>query len=248
VSAKLGKTLRPKNELLMLDDNPGQLGVLVSRIKKANSGWVVRVPINFEEAAEATLRGLEAQLVDRPALISVDLEMPLARKVCPEGGLALLRRLRAADPVVPLVVHSAANVSDSIVRQILVERASYVRTREDPTHYWYAKLIPAMAAGYLVCCGSAATSLESCLRPTTPLTDGEWAILTKLGTAMSIDQIAESLGVSYRTVESRLKQIATKLEGDGLIDPVNRTSETSGNIYRTRLIGFYHENRVRFGK
>lgn len=248
MSEKPGKKPRRKDELLMLDDNPGQLGVLVTRVKKFNPDWVVSVPVNLEHAVKATLQNLEQQLADRPKLISVDLEMPLARRVCPEGGLDLLKRLRAGDPVVPLVVHSVMQASESIIRQILVERASYVRTREDPQQYWYAKLVPAMAAGYLVCCGSAATSLESCLRTTSPLTDGEWAILAKLGSAMSIDQIADSLSVSKRTVESRLKQIATKLEVDGLIEPVNRTFDTSGNIYRNRLIPFYHDNRAKFGK
>jgi DNA-binding NarL/FixJ family response regulator len=169
-------------KVLVVDDHPLVREGL--RRLLAHAGFSV-----IAEAAsgeEALRKALELQ----PELVLWDLLMP-------EGGLAGLRQLREALPNVKILVLTALDAPGSGEEILRAGAQGLVAKTASPEEL--------LAAIKTVLRGEVFLPREA------TLTDREQAIFSLLAQGLRLAQIAETLGISTKTVESHLENLKEKL-------------------------------------
>jgi CheY-like chemotaxis protein len=112
-------------EVLVVEDNPQDLELLLRALKKANLGNRIAVARDGEEALEfvfCTGAFADRQIEDRPKVILLDLKLP---KV---DGLEVLQRIRT-DPrtrMIPIVVLTSSKEQTDVIETYRLGVNSYV--------------------------------------------------------------------------------------------------------------------------
>ena len=186
-------------KILVIDDHAivrsGIRRLLVSKpdlqLSEASTG---------EEALEK-VRGTSYQL------LILDLNLPGL------GGLELLRRLRKADPRLPVLVFSLHTEAIYATRAMQAGARGFISKNAIPEELLAA--MECVLAGGIAIEGDIASEIsahavgdDAFLRP---LNQRDLEILRLLAEGNSLAQIAEALGIAYKTVANTLSLIKEKL-------------------------------------
>lgn len=185
--------------LLVVDDH----AIVRSGIRRLLSE---RTDIEVLEAAsgEDAMRGLPEQPAD---LIVLDLNLPGL------GGLELLRRLARLAPKTPILIFSQHAEAIYATKALEAGARGFVSKNAMPEEFLEA--VDAILAG-----GTAiekSVQREMSLRNLAedaylkPLTERDLEILRLLAAGNSLSEIADTLGVAYKTVANTLGRIKEKL-------------------------------------
>jgi two-component system invasion response regulator UvrY len=163
----------------------------------------------------------------RPALVILDLNLPGA------GGLETLRRFRAEAPSVPVLVFSMHADAIFARRALEAGAAGYVTKNAPPDEIGTAVRTLASGGRHVEAAidhqvdrlGNAAAG-----DPLRALSRRDLEILRQLGDGKSLMQIADALGLSYKTVANTCGQMKTKLG-------VARSAELIRLAVETGLVG-----------
>ncbi|ODN71813.1 response regulator transcription factor [Methylobrevis pamukkalensis] len=156
---------------------------------------------------------------ERPDVVIVDLSFD--RKAF--AGLSLVRRLRAADPPRPILVFSMHRDPNVVRRALAAGATGYVHKDAPPGEIAIA--FDRVRAGQRYIASDLA--MEVALAPEraarsafADFTRREQEILSLLAEGRSYGEIAEELGVSYKTVANVCSTLKSKLDADTLPDLV----------------------------
>ena len=162
--------------------------------------------VEISEAAEG--RGaLAAVRAEQPDLVLLDLNLPGL------GGLELLRRVLLEHPAARVVVLSMHAEALYAARALQAGAAGFLSKNASPEELLEA-IRRVMAGGRYI---EGAIAQELALQtattgnPVERLTGRDLEILRLLGSSQSLAQIAEALGVSYKTVANACSGIKAKL-------------------------------------
>jgi DNA-binding NarL/FixJ family response regulator len=162
--------------------------------------------VRIHEAATGR-EALAVVRAERPALILLDLNLPGL------GGLELLRRLLIEQPearVVVLTMHAEALYATRAMR---AGAAGYVSKNASPEELLEAVRRVAAGGRYIETEIAQKMALQATETGTLmePLTERDLEIMRLLGDGQRLSDIADALGVSYKTVANTCSQIKTKL-------------------------------------
>jgi len=162
----------------------------------------------------------------RPDLVILDLNLPGM------GGLEVIRRLKIEDPDVRILVLSMHDDAMYAMRALQAGASGYVSKNEAPAQILEA--IGRIAEGQTYVGHELAQELAvfNVRGPSHPLEDlsrRDLEVLRLLGEGRSLQQIADTLGLSYKTVANNCTQIRTKLG-------VRRTADLIRIAIQNRLV------------
>jgi two-component system invasion response regulator UvrY len=186
-------------DILLVEDH----AIVRSGIRKLMAD---RQGLNLKEAAtgEAALATLRSQSFD---LLILDLNLPGL------GGLELLRRILAAHPGLKVLVFSQHTEAVYASRAMEAGARGYISKNAAPEELLDAienvlKGGTAIERDIAQELGNRGGEEDAYLRP---LTQRDMEILRLLADGKSLSQIAEALGVAYKTVANTLSRIKDKL-------------------------------------
>jgi DNA-binding NarL/FixJ family response regulator len=187
--------------LLIVDDHP----MVVSGCK---SLFASDASVKIDEANDAK-SGHRAFLQKRPDVTVIDINLPDI------SGFELMRRIRRDDPEAKIIIFSMIDDPAIVVRAIEMGAQGFVSKGDDPR--LFVKAVRRVAAGdnfispelaEAVAFSSAAIKAN----PTSQMTPRELEILRLLGRGDKIVEVAEALGISYKTVANTTSLLKQKLD------------------------------------
>jgi two-component system, NarL family, invasion response regulator UvrY len=151
----------------------------------------------------------------RPDLVILDLNLPDI------GGLEIIARLKIADPEARIVVLSMHDDHIHVTRAVQAGAAGYVSKNVPPDELLEA--IRRVASGHTYIEREIAEELvfsiiRTPLQPLEDLSSRDLEILRLLAQGRSLAQIADALGVSYKTAANNCTQIKVKLRATSTAD------------------------------
>lgn len=158
---------------------------------------------------------------ERPALIILDLNLPGL------GGLELLRRLLTEHPEARLVVLSMHAEAFYATRALRAGAVGYLSKNASPEELLEAVRRVAGGGRYIeaeIAQGLALEAAET-VDLKDQLTERDLEIMRLLGDGQSLSDIADALGVSYKTVANTCSQMKAKLGVARTIDLVRLSIE-----------------------
>lgn len=183
--------------ILLADDHPVVRDGLAAMLATQPDFDVVGEAGTGEEAlAEA------ARL--RPDLVLMDLEMPRV------DGIEAIRRLRAADPGVQVVVLTAFDTDDRIVRAIQAGAQGYL-LKGAPRAEIFAAIRTVSAGGALIPPVVASKLLRRVRENPDALTAREIEVLGLVAAGLANREIADRLSISERTAKFHVSSLLAKL-------------------------------------
>jgi DNA-binding NarL/FixJ family response regulator len=176
--------------------------------------------------AVSAKEGLSLFKEHRPDVVVLDLNLPGGA-----GGLELIRRFRAESPGAQILVFSMLVDAIFAARSLEAGAAGYVSKNAAPAEILEA--IKRVAAGERYLENEIAQQValltvgtRSAGHPLRDLSARELEILRLLGEGQSLLQIADALGVSYKTVANTCGQMKTKLGAARTADLIRIAVET----------------------
>jgi DNA-binding NarL/FixJ family response regulator len=205
-SKKLGQNLKPKSEILIVDDH----AVVRQGLRR-----LIETEPTFEVCAEAT-NGAEALALlkkIKPNIVIVDLGL--------EGmsGLELIKNIQLRTPKLPILVISMYDEAIYAERILKAGAKGYLMKKESAE-----KVIPAIRhvlSGKVYVSDKIAEKIlsnlgkiqsDSSASPVAILSDRELEVFQLIGQGFKSSQIADKLNLSVKTVESYREQIKIKLK------------------------------------
>jgi len=187
-------------KILIVDDHPIVRAGL-RRLLTAEPGIEVREAANGREA-------LSVFREQQPTLVILDLNLPGI------GGLEVLPRLKAVDPDARILVLSMHDDQIHVTRALQAGAAGYVSKNASPEELLEA--IRRVAGGYTYIEHEIAEELVfSQIRPAShplkDLTSRDLEIMRLLAEGCTLPQIANALGLSYKTAANSCTRIKAKL-------------------------------------
>ena len=158
---------------------------------------------------------------ERPALVILDLNLPGL------GGLELLRRILAEHPDARVVVLSMHAEAFYATRALRAGAVGYLSKNASPEELLEAVRRVAGGGRYIeaeIAQGLALQTAETG-NPRDQLTERDLEIMRLLGDGQGLANIADALGVSYKTVANTCSQIKAKLGVARTIDLVRLSIE-----------------------
>lgn len=204
-------------KILVVDDHP----IVRAGLKRL---FADEIPVEMHEAAdgkEALARYREV----RPDIVVLDLNLPGL------GGLELMKRLRLEDPRARILVLSMQDAPIFALRALEAGACGYVSKNAPPEEVLEAVRRVAKGDSYVaqtLAQELAVLNIRSEGHPLGNLSRRDFEILRLLGAGKSLREIADALGVSYKTVANTCSHIKLKLG-------VERTTD---------LVRFALQNRV----
>jgi DNA-binding NarL/FixJ family response regulator len=193
-------------QILIVDDHPVVRAGL-RRLLETEPGCEIGEAADGREA----IRLCKAH---HPAVVVLDLNLPGL------GGLETIARMRSADPGVRVLVLSMHDDPIHVTRALRAGAAGYVSKSAAPEEIVTA--VRRVANGHTYLEHEIAEELAfSNLRERSPLGDlsaRDLEILRLLAAGCSLPQIADTLGVSYKTAANNCSQIKGKLGASGTAD------------------------------
>jgi two-component system invasion response regulator UvrY len=187
-------------KILIVDDHP----IVRAGLKRL---LTAEPEIEVHEAAN----GREALSVFRdqqPTLVILDLNLPGI------GGLEVLARLRAVDPDARVLVLSMHDDETHITRALRAGAAGYVTKNAPPDELLGA--IGRVAGGHSyiereIAEGLAFASIRASTDPLKDLSSRDLEILRQLAEGRTLSQIADTLGIGYKTAANNCSRIKARL-------------------------------------
>ena len=187
-------------KILIIDDHP---------IVRAGVGRLLAAEPEIE-VREAT-NGREALSIYRelqPTLVILDLNLPGI------GGLEVLARLKAADPDARVLVLSMHDDGIHVTRALRAGAAGYVTKNAPPEELLEA--IGRVARGHTYLEREIAedlvfASVQATPHPLKDLSSRDLEILRQLAEGRTLSQIADTVGIGYKTAANNCSRIKAKL-------------------------------------
>lgn len=192
-------------KVLIVDDHP----IVHAGLRRLIS---VEQDAQIREAATAK-EALASFKEDRPDLVIMDLNLPGS------GGLETIRRLKIEDNSARVLVFSVHDDSIHVARAFEAGALGYVTKNAPPDQISQAIFRVAAGHNYIepqiaqeLALLSVHTSRRSPLsHPLNKLTRRDLEILRLLGEGYSLPRIADTIGLSYKTVANNCNHMKTKL-------------------------------------
>jgi DNA-binding NarL/FixJ family response regulator len=143
-----------------------------------------------------------------PALVILDLNLPGA------GGLDVIARLKAVDPAARILVLSMHSDPVHVTRALQAGAVGYVSKNAPPDEILEAIRRVAGGRTYIEHEIAEELAFSSIRTPSHPLKDlsaRDLGILRLLAQGCTLSQIAEAIGISYKTAANNCTQIKAKL-------------------------------------
>ena len=194
-------------KILIVDDHP---------IVRAGVGRLLAAEPEIE-VREAT-NGREALSIYRelqPTLVILDLNLPGI------GGLEVLARLKAADPDARVLVLSMHDDEIHVTRTLRAGAAGYVTKNAPPEELLEA--IGRVARGHTYIEREIAedlvfASVRESPHPLKDLSSRDLEILRQLAEGRTLSQIADTVGIGYKTAANNCSRIKAKLGATSTAD------------------------------
>ena len=212
-------------KILILDDHP----IVRAGIRRL---LAAEPEIELREAAN----GREALSVFRehqPQLVILDLNLPGI------GGLEVLARLKAIDPNVRVLVLSMHDDETHVTRALRAGAAGYVTKNAPPEELLEAIRLVARGGTYIereIAEGLIFASIRAAPDPLKDLSSRDIEILRQLATGRTLSQIADTVGIGYKTVANSCSRIKSKLGVTSTADLI-RVAIRAGLVDHDRVFG-----------
>jgi len=205
-------------KVLIVEDHPIVRNGL-RRLLAAEGELEIREAANGKEA-------LSVFREQRPGLVILDLNLPGI------GGLEVIARLNIADPNARVLVLSMHDDEIHVTRALQVGAAGYVSKNAPPDEILEA--IRRVAAGHTyleheIAEELAFSSVRTSWHPLKDLSSRDLEVLRLLAKGCTLPQIADTVGISYKTAANNCSQIKAKLGAATTADLV-RLAMQSGLI------------------
>src|ERR1700733_9664379 len=193
-------TSKTAAKLLIVDDHP----VVLSGCRSLFAG---DTSVKIHEASDAK-SGHLAYLHTQPDVTIIDINLPDL------SGFELMRRIRKDDPAAKIIMFSMNDDPAFVVRAVEAGVQGYVSKGDDPR--LLVKAVRKVAAGENFITPHLAETVTfsaAAIRasPASQMTPRELEILRLLARGDKIVEIAEALGISYKTVANTTSLLKQKL-------------------------------------
>jgi DNA-binding NarL/FixJ family response regulator len=191
---------RSTTRVLIVDDHP----VVLSGCR---SLFASDASVKIDEAADAK-SGHKAYAARKPDVTVIDIKLPDV------SGFELMRRIRKEDPDARIIMFSMNEDPAFVVRAIEMGAQGYVSKGDDPRVL--VKAVRKVAAGENFISpqlAEAVTFSSAAIKasPATQMSARELEILRLLGRGDKIVEVADALGISYKTVANTTSLLKQKL-------------------------------------
>jgi DNA-binding NarL/FixJ family response regulator len=191
---------KSSTKVLIVDDHPVVLSGCRSRFAGDPS-------IRIEEAADAK-SGHRAFVQKKPDVTVIDINLPDV------SGFELMRRIRKDNPEARIIMFSMNDDPAFVVRAVEMGAQGYVSKGDDPRVL--VKAVRKVAAGDNFISpqlAEAVTFSAAAIKasPATQMSARELEILRLLARGDKIVEVAEALGISYKTVANTTSLLKQKL-------------------------------------
>src|SRR3954468_13936252 len=187
-------------KVLIVDDHP----VIVSGCR---SLFASDASVKIDEAGDAK-SAHRAYLTKKPDVTVIDINLPDV------SGFELMRRIRKDDPDAKIIMFSMNDDPAFVVRAVEMGAQGYVSKADDPRTL--VKAVRKVAAGdnfispqLAEAVTFSAASIKA--NPASQVSARELEILRLLGRGDKIVEVADSLGISYKTVANTTSLLKQKL-------------------------------------
>ena len=211
-------------KILLVDDHPIVRSAL-RRLLALDSAAEVREAAGGREA-------LAVFKEDRPALVILDLNLPGL------GGLEVITRLKAADPAARVLVLSMHDDEIHVSRALQAGAGGYISKNAPPDQILEAVRRVAQGQTYIehhIAEKLVFSNIRAPLRALEHLSSRDLEILRLLAGGCSLSQIADTIGVSYKTAANNCSQIKAKLGAARTADLVRIAIRAGLTDYDVRL-------------
>jgi two-component system, NarL family, invasion response regulator UvrY len=194
-------------KILIVDDHPIVRAGL-RRLLAGEGETVVREASNGKEA-------LGAFREDRPALVILDLNLPGL------GGLEVITRLKIADPEARILILSMHEDEIHVTRALQAGAAGYVSKNAPPDRILEAIRRVTNGGTYIehdIAERLVLSNIRDSSRALEHLSSREFEILRLLAAGRSLLEIADTVGISYKTAANNCSQIKAKLAATSTAD------------------------------
>jgi DNA-binding NarL/FixJ family response regulator len=180
-------------------------------------GWQIEEAANGRDA-------LAAIRAARPALVILDLNLPGL------GGFELLQRILAEHPSLRVLILSMHVEARYAARAMQAGAQGYMSKNAAPAELLKAVQLVAQGGRYIESEIAQDLALQTVATPngTGPLNEREAEIVRLLGAGRTLSEIADALGLAYKTVANSCSQIKTKLGVARTADLVRLSFELGG--------------------
>ena len=193
-------TVKSSTKVLIVDDHP----VVLSGCR---SLFAADPSVKIEEASDAK-SGHRAFIQKKPDVTVIDINLPDV------SGFELMRRIRKDDPGARIIMFSMNYDPAFVVRAVELGAQGYVSKADDPRVL--VKAVRKVAAGDNFISpqlAEAVTFSGAAIKanPASQMTARELEILRLLGRGDKIVEVADALGISYKTVANTTSLLKQKL-------------------------------------
>jgi DNA-binding NarL/FixJ family response regulator len=193
-------TAKSSTKVLIVDDHP----VVLSGCRALFAGDAT---VKIEEACDAK-SGHRAFVQKKPDVTIIDINLPDV------SGFELMRRIRKENPDARIIMFSMSNDPAFVIRAVEMGAQGYVSKADDPRVL--VKAVRKVAAGENFISpdlAEAVTFSGAAIKanPASQMTARELEILRLLGRGDKIVEVADALGISYKTVANTTSLLKQKL-------------------------------------
>jgi two-component system, NarL family, invasion response regulator UvrY len=194
-------------KILIVDDHPIVRAGL-RRLLASEAGW---------EICEATdgKTALSAFCEQRSDVVVLDLNLPGV------GGIEVISRLKAADPRAHVLILSMHDDPMHVTHALRAGAAGYVSKRASPDELLAAIRRVAVGQTYVeheIAEELVFSNVRETPHPLTGLTSRDLEILRLLAEGKALPQIADTLGISYKTAANSSSHLKVKLGATNTAD------------------------------
>ena len=191
---------KPSTKVLIVDDHP----VVLSGCRSLFGG---DSSVKIDEASDGK-SGHRAYLQKKPDVTVIDINLPDI------SGFELMRRIRKDDSRARIIMFSMNDDPALVVRAVEMGAQGYVSKADDPR--LLVKAVKKVAAGdHFIApqLAEAVTFSSAAIKahPVSQMTSRELEILRLLGRGDKILEVADTLGISYKTVANTTSLLKQKL-------------------------------------
>ena len=201
-------------KVLIVDDHP----MIVSGCR---SLFAADPSIKIEGAGDAKT-GYFAFVQRQPDVVVIDIKLPDV------SGFELMRQIRKEDPDAKIIMFSMNDDPGFVVRAVEMGAQGYLSKSDDPRLFVEAVRKVAAGENYISRHLAEAVTFSSAALKTNPankMTPRELEILTLLRRGDKIAEIADALGISYKTVANTTSLLKQKLGAKGHSDLIRMAVE-----------------------
>jgi len=194
-------------KILIVDDHP----IVRAGLRRLLAADPAAEICEAADAREALHRFRE----QRPTLVVLDLNLPGL------GGIEVIARLKIADPEAHILVLSMHDDYIHVTRALQAGAAGYVSKNAPPEELLEAVRRVAGGHTYIeheIAEGLVFASLRTPQNPLDDLSPRDLEMLRLLAQGRTLPQIADTLGIAYKTAANGSSRIKTKLGASGTAD------------------------------